>query len=213
MNKAFFFSFPLLIMVSICCFNYKTVEQDYKSMYTKKTSPESISKRKVNKWIKGKGWSNGISQVPHASVDKEMFYKQYHANKAIWDKAFRFMKDNDLGQLKPGKYPIDGDHVYASVTESPNKEFEATKWESHRKYVDLQYIISGKEKMGVADASKAKVIKEYTPDVMNYETEGMFYTGEPGEFFLFFPNDAHRPNIKVDGVESVKKLVIKIEMK
>jgi beta-galactosidase beta subunit len=34
----------------------------------------------------------------------------------------------------------------------------------------------------------------------------------PGTFFLFFPTDAHRPGIKVEGNDVVKKLVIKIHL-
>jgi YhcH/YjgK/YiaL family protein len=41
---------------------------------------------------------------------------------------------------------------------------------------------------------------------------GKFYTAKPGTFFLFFPQDVHRPNIKVKGYDLVKKLVIKIRM-
>jgi biofilm protein TabA len=89
---------------------------------------------------------------------------------------------------------------------------EDVKWESHKKYIDLQYIIKGKEIIGVADASKATITKPYTVDVINYDADGKYYTTEPGKFFLFFPNDAHRPTIKVDGYDVVKKIVIKIQV-
>lgn len=169
-------------------------------------------KTEVDRWYKSKEWRNGITQALHASVDKDAFFREYHLNKELWDKAFRFISENDLANMKPGKYPIDGENVFAAITEGPNKEFDATKWETHRKYVDLQYIISGAETIGVADASKATVIKPYTPDVINYTVEGKMYTARPGEIFLFFENDAHRPNIKVAGVPTTKKLVIKIRM-
>ncbi|MEO7490410.1 MAG: YhcH/YjgK/YiaL family protein, partial [Ferruginibacter sp.] len=92
----------------------------------------------------------------------------------------------------------------------PSKKMEDAKWESHKKYIDLQYIIKGKEIIGVADASKATVTKPYTPDAMNYIADGTYYTTDSGTFFLFFPNDAHRPVIKADGYDVVKKIVIKI---
>ena len=64
----------------------------------------------------------------------------------------------------------------------------------------------------LAPVASATVIKPYDAgrDAANYNAEGKFYIASPGEFFLFFPGDAHRPNIKVDGYDTVKKLVIKI---
>ena len=133
----------------------------------------------------------------------------------MWDKAFAFLKEHDLDQLAPGKYPIDGDEVYAMVTENPTKDMDQTNWESHRKYVDLQYVIRGKEKIGVAPVAKATVTREYddAKDLANYKSEGKFYVARPGTFFLFFPQNAHRPNVKVDGSEKDKKIVVKIRYK
>jgi biofilm protein TabA len=75
-------------------------------------------------------------------------------------------------------------------------------------------VIKGEEKIGVAPIGSATVIKPYdaAKDIANYTVEGKYYTASPDEFFLFFPGDAHRPNIKVTGYDTVKikKLVIKI---
>jgi YhcH/YjgK/YiaL family protein len=152
-----------------------------------------------------------LSIKPHASVNRREFALQYGANKELWEKAFDFLRTNKLPELAPGKYPIAGDSVFASVTYGPEKEFDATKWEAHRKYIDLQYIISGKEKMGVAPLSAAKEVMAYNPakDVANYEAEGAFYVADAKQFFLFFPQDVHRPNIKVEEGD-VRKIVIKI---
>jgi biofilm protein TabA len=65
--------------------------------------------------------------------------------------------------------------------------------------------------IGVADTSTATITKPYTVDVINYNAEGKYYTAEQGKFFLFFPNNAHRPTIKIDGYDTVKKIVIKIQ--
>ena len=50
-----------------------------------------------------------------------------------------------------------------------------------------------------------------TKDVANYTAEGTTYQAEPGTFYLFFAEDVHRPNIKVEGFDVVKKLVVKIK--
>ena len=68
--------------------------------------------------------------------------------------------------------------------------------------------------MAVAPLASAKVTDPYNDakDVAHYDVEGTQYTANQGVFFLFFPSDAHRVNIKVDGAEHDKKLVIKINV-
>jgi biofilm protein TabA len=172
--------------------------------------PKKISEKKIVAWVNKKEWANGLKLNLHSSVNRDSFFVAYHRNKIAWDRAFAFLKNMNLDTLSPGKYPIMGDQVFATVTEAPSRNKEDVKWESHKHYVDLQYIIKGKEMIGVADTSKAAIIKPYSPDVINYTAEGKYYITEPGTFFLFFPNDAHRPTIKVDGYDIVKKIVIKI---
>jgi len=177
-------------------------------------SQDAWTEKSAEKWLNKKEWKNGIKQNVHPSVNKVVFAEQYHKNKAVWDKCFAFMRDSDLTKLKPGKYAIDGDKAYATITEAPSKEFDKSAWESHRRYIDLQYVIRGKEKIGVAPVSTATVTKPYdeAKDGAAYTAEGQYFIAEPDAFFLFFPSDAHRPNIKVDGFDVVKKLVIKIKM-
>jgi len=172
------------------------------------------TQKKAEKWIKSNTWKNGLKVTPHQSVNAVVFVRQYYKNKAEWDKAFSFIRDSDLVHLKPGKHVIDGDDVYATITEGPEKTFEQSAWESHRKYIDLQYVITGKEKIGVAPVANAIVTQAYDDkaDIAHYISDGKFYIGDPSAFFLFFPADAHRPNIHVDGYDVVRKLVIKIRV-
>ena len=170
------------------------------------------SKHKAKKWLAKKEWAGGLGLRTHPSVNVQEFARQYALNQSYWDAAFRFLKEHDLATIANGKYPVDGENVTASVTEDPSKDYEKTNWESHRKYIDLQYIISGEEIIGVYPSAKATVTKEYDEkkDVANYAAEGKLYHSIPGAFFLFFPSDAHRPNITPGGNKVVKKIVIKI---
>ena len=169
------------------------------------------SEKEISRWVEKKVWANGLALDIHPTVNKDSFYVAYHRNKKLWDAAFAFLKNHNLDTLSPGKYQIAGEQVFASITESPSHNKEEVKWESHKNYVDLQYIIRGKELIGISDTSAATMIKPYTPDVINYTAEGKYYTAEQGRFFLFFPNDAHKPTIKVEGYDLVKKIVIKIQ--
>jgi len=168
--------------------------------------------KSANDWFKKKEYLHGLQLEPHSSVDKVEFQRQYNGNKELWDKAFEYLKNTDLNAIKKGKYNIVPGILTASVTEDSTRNFEKTNWESHKKMIDIQYIISGEEKMGVASVAKAKVLKPYDEkkDVANYEVDGKYYVSEPGKFFVFFEGDVHRPNITTGNNQPDKKIVIKV---
>jgi len=170
------------------------------------------STKQTTNWFKKGPWYNGLSMVPYQGIDKKEFERQYQKNSARWDLAFKYLKETDLKNVAPGKYPLDGDNVFVSVTEGPGKDFDKASWESHRKLVDIQCVVSGKEKMGHAHLSDTKVLKPYDEkrDVANYTAEGKYYIAEPGVMYIFYPNDAHRPSIKVERDQPIKKVVIKV---
>jgi biofilm protein TabA len=182
------------------------------SIANAQSSPVKPSKQQAKKWFKKGEWLNGLQLKPSKTVNYVELYRQYHANQAYWDKAFEFLKTQDLPALKVGRQNIDGDNVYATVQDSPTKDYDSTQWESHRKYIDLQYVIRGKEKIGREDPSKLTVTRPYAEarDLANYSGNGPLYQAVPGTFFLFFPSDAHRPNIMSGDKIADKKIVIKI---
>ena len=172
----------------------------------------SCSANKADRWLKQQPTASSLKPKLYSDVNLDELKKQYAANKSTWDKAFNFMETHDLETLAPGKYPIDGEQVFASITEIVDKPFESTGWESHKKYIDLQYIIRGKEKIGEASFKNAKVTQSYNEahDVANYSIDkGKYYVADSNTFYLFFPSNAHRPSIIVNH-EKVKKLVIKL---
>jgi biofilm protein TabA len=175
-------------------------------------SSQNWTEQKAEKWFKKKAYLNGLKATPHEAIDKIQFAKQYHLNKALWDKAFAFLKETDLQALTPGRHAIDGDNVYGLVSEGPTKDYDKTAFESHKRYIDLQFVISGEENMGVAPLADVTLDKPYNErsDIMFYTGEGKIYTVPQNSFLIFFPSDAHRPNITPGGNKVVKKIVIKI---
>ncbi len=174
----------------------------------------SCSTNKAQQWLKQQPIASNLQPKVYSDVNLSEFKKQYATNKSSWDKAFNFLETHDLKTLAPGKYPIDGEQVFASVTEMVNKPFEETKWESHRKYIDLQYVISRKEKIGETSFEKEKVTAQYNEakDIAHYQiNNGKYYIADPSTFYLFFPSTTHRPNIMVNS-DKVKKIVIKIKV-
>lgn len=167
---------------------------------------------KAASWYSGYTWSEGFQLVPHESTNKQEFDKLYKAHPEWWDKAFEWLKTTDLDTIKPGVYLIAGGDVKAIVSEAPAPELDNVKWEFHKDFSDIQYIVKGKAQMGVAPVSEATVTEPYdsAKDVGFGTAEGEYYTAGPGTFFIFTPADIHRPGIKVEGYDTVKKVVVKV---
>ena len=108
------------------------------------------------KWFEEKTWLNGLQLTPHHTIDQQEFRKQYEANPGLWNKAFAYLKETNLSELKPGKYQIDGDNVYALVTEGLPKSADTAKWEGHHQYIDIHHVISGRENMGLAPVTQQR---------------------------------------------------------
>ena len=110
------------------------------------------------------------------------------------------------------KYLIDGDKVYASVQTYETKS--DAKYESHRRYIDIQYMIKGEEKIGVTDLSNCKTCIEYDTDkdLEFYDncSDEEFLALETGQFLILYPHDAHKPSISKGQKKNVKKVVVKV---
>jgi YhcH/YjgK/YiaL family protein len=201
-TTGFLFSIGLMILVN-------------GNLFAQTSHDKSADMKKAKEWFSSREWANGSSIKAHQSVNILEFSRQYHLNKTYWAEAFDFLKNTNLDTLSPGKYNIDGSNVYALVTDGPTKAFEDTKWENHRNFIDVQYVVRGREKMGMAPLSKATVTEPYNDEkdiafssVPDNECD--YYVAVPGTFLIFFPQDAHRPAIRAEGSDTVKKVVIKI---
>ncbi|HOU96878.1 MAG TPA: YhcH/YjgK/YiaL family protein [Bacteroidales bacterium] len=172
-----------------------------------------MSTKKIDKWYSAGEWLKGCQLKPHNSVNKKAFAREYFAKKELWDKSFEWLRTNDLDTISPGRYIIDGGNVTATVSEEPAPEFEKVRWEKHKNFNDLQYIVKGKARMGSVPVTEASIAESYDPkrDIEFYNAEGELYDAGPGTFFIFTPDDVHRPGIKADDFDGpVKKIVIKI---
>jgi len=147
-------------------------------------------------------------------LDNIKNYKKYEALNRNFEKAFQFLKREDLGALAVGKYEIDGENIFALVQEYETKDLGDAKYEAHKKYIDIQYLIKGIESMGYVSIDKLEVSNPYSE-----ENDFMLLTGNPrlillneGEFFILFPEDAHMPGIFAEEKSRVKKVVVKVSV-
>src|SRR6266542_1440678 len=125
--------------------------------------------------------------------------------------AFEYLQTTDLSALPVGRIELDGKNLYVVVQEYSSKLKEQGKWEAHRRYIDLQYIHQGSEKMGYAQIGRLKQ-GDYNPDkdYLALSGDGEFLTLESGDFMLLWPNDGHMPGMAIAAPIPVKKVVVKI---
>lgn len=180
------------------------------------SDPSTWNSNKIDKWFDKGDWLNGWAISPDESINRKEFAISYFNNKERWDKAFIFLRNTDLSKLELKRYDIDGDNLYAPVSEYLTKNEEDARYEAHRKYIDIQYIISGKELIGVAPISTKK--EELVPYDSSKDVEfmtvaqGVNFKASPNRFFIFFPSDAHRPNVKDGDNSQVRKIVVKVKI-
>ena len=130
-------------------------------------------------------------------------------------KALDYLASTDFSTVEVGRYELDGDNLFALVQEMTTLPVEERKPESHELYVDIQYLVAGKEIIGVGVLNNAVEVKaDMRPDkdVIFYGTpdnETMLKL-QPGDFGIFYPTDIHRPGCINGEACDIKKVVIKI---
>lgn len=128
--------------------------------------------------------------------------------------ALAFLKKHEdtLPALAPGLYDINSSGAYASVSDYETKPVNEGFIEYHRKYIDIQILIEGREKIGIAHKDNCRET-EYLEekDLGKLDGSADFITIDPHNFAIFFPQDGHMPQISCsDKREQVKKVVFKI---
>ena len=181
----------------------------------KTTDPVNWSDREVNEWYEKQEWLGGWEVQPDSSVNRRSLAIQYFKNPTRWDKAFHFLKTADLEHMPPGKQNLEGDNLFISIAEYVPKERELVRYESHQKYIDIQYVIKGEEIMGLTTHDKVAPDEAYNEenDIAFFKYDGGKYISAGQENFLvFFPDDVHRPSISTGDSLTVRKIVVKIRV-
>ena len=126
--------------------------------------------------------------------------------------ALAFLASAPLATLAPGRHAITGDRVFALVQDYLTKPPDAGVWEAHRRYIDVQYVVSGAERLGYAPLDRLTVTQPYdeAKDLVLLAGEGDRVTATAGTFVVFFPHDAHMPGLALGGPAPVRKVVVKV---
>ncbi|MBI5306916.1 MAG: YhcH/YjgK/YiaL family protein [Planctomycetes bacterium] len=147
-------------------------------------------------------------------VDRIENCNAYYLGKA-WQVAFEFLLALKL-DVEDKKYHIQGDDMFAIVASYKTRPADIAQFETHRKYVDIQAVMSGSEEIGWLPVGGLLTKQPYdaSKDIEFYHHPNANYTRinvSPGTFVALFPQDAHKPSLMIGNApECVKKVVIKI---
>ena len=129
--------------------------------------------------------------------------------------AYKWLAETDLASLPVGSYPVMGNTVVANVQEYTTIPASEGAFETHEKYFDIQYVISGKEQFGVCKRDGLAVKERIEEnDLIFYEEPDLSGTVllEEGDLIIVAPEDAHKPRCQADGPCQVKKVVVKVAL-
>ena len=129
-------------------------------------------------------------------------------------KAFTYVAQTDFDAMEDGVYEIDGKMMFAQVFTYTSKPAAECRPELHRKYLDVQFWISGEELFGVAPIHGVGNCVEEIDERDLYFYDGVanesFVHATKGCYAVFFPNDVHRPGTCVDGPLTYRKVVVMV---
>lgn len=125
--------------------------------------------------------------------------------------ALGFLASPHVTNLAPGRYDIAGDDIYAIVDKCQGRGREESPLEVHKRYIDVQYVVSGDEWMGWAPYADCSLDQDgFSSDQdigLCMERPQSWVQVLPGYFAIFYPSDAHAP---LAGMGEVHKIVVKV---
>jgi YhcH/YjgK/YiaL family protein len=152
-----------------------------------------------------------LDQLKHAAA-----YRNLGDNFAA---GIDYLLHSDFAHIPDGRYEVIGSHNFAIVQSYTTKPPEKGRWEAHRKYADIQYMLNGGEKMGVAPLERMNVEQAYDGerDLEFFTLDDARGTAqvvavEQGSFAIFLPHDVHMPTLMIDRPAGVRKVVVKVRL-
>lgn len=130
--------------------------------------------------------------------------------------ALEYLKANDFMELEPGVYEIQGKDIYAQVMDTETAPADTRRPEAHERYIDVQFLASGRERLGFTPDTGSYEVDERIGDkdlifYKSVEGEG-FIEAVPGCYSIFFPEDIHRPAVAAGEPMTIRKVVVKVSV-
>jgi biofilm protein TabA len=134
-------------------------------------------------------------------------------------RALDYLQQTDLRALADGRYELDGDRLFAMVQRYRPKPVAEATWEAHRQYIDVQYILDGRERMGytyLRGDLRVRQLYDAQKDVIFFDAAGDMLDVPAGSFVIFTPHDVHAPGLTTEpavSVQQVVKIVVKCRVR
>lgn len=164
-----------------------------------------------------KGGEGAVRDFAEFIIKKQKNAREYSEDYLTirLDNAIAYIANLNHSELRPGRYEVSDDFYY-TVQEYETFAEEESVYESHRKYIDIQWVVSGYEALYVTDINHLSPSDEYneSKDVIHYsksdnKSELLL---SPGSCAVLFPKDAHRPARFMGGNSIVTKIVGKLKI-
>jgi biofilm protein TabA len=111
--------------------------------------------------------------------------------------GLEFLLQPRLSSLENGKYPLQGDWLFALVNRDPGRGHSGARLEAHRKYIDIQLLLEGSEEIGWRPTAECRQLTDPydgARDIMFFADPPLAWIPLPvGKFMIFYPEDAHAP--------------------
>ena len=140
--------------------------------------------------------------------------KYYIPLNPLFADVVKFIEENDLLKLEPGKHEIKGKDLFVNIINQKGKTVEEAVMETHRNMLDIQIPLDGDETYGYMPLGDIAVQAEYNAEKdLTKDPEqpsSTFVNCHPGMFAMFLPQDGHTPCISK--APEFKKAVFKVKM-
>lgn len=135
--------------------------------------------------------------------------KRYFCVNDKFEKAFEILDGLDLSSNE--RITVEEGVFWINIAEFEEAPSGEKLFETHEKFLDLHFVISGEKKFGYANAEtlSERIPFDVEKDIMYLEGKADVITLKKGDFCLVFPEDAHIPVLgKGEGL--LKKAIVKI---
>ncbi len=130
--------------------------------------------------------------------------------------GLNYISETNFTNIENGKYELAEGKIFAIIQDYKTKPEKEGKFEAHKKYIDIQFIVEGEENIATGQIDDFDICEQY-----NEEKDVCFLTPKNNdsykfinlkekEFAIFLPSDVHMPCICVNQPINVKKVVLKI---
>lgn len=143
-------------------------------------------------------------------LDKLENYKQYIDMVKGIENGIHFINNSD--GLSVGRYEFEGG--FALIQEGETRTSKECVFETHRKYIDFQYMVNGSEILEWAERNDLEVVSAYdkNKDIEFEKGIGTSIEIKKGMFYILFPNDGHKACCHVNHKTNYRKIVVKYEI-